>query len=158
MRWLILAAVPLLGWLLADHISLRRRVAALEGVAPMLTVHSKRVVRSLSLRGPTLVLLVDDLCLGCRDVYMRFQEVPVDPRRVVLADSERSIAAFRALPAKGDADLYGDPRSFATLDNGIHPSLLALDFRGAVLQCTPIGSVEQLDAVLSSIALSPSTS
>lgn len=157
MRWALLAAVPILGWLLFDHLTLRRRVFAVEAVAPMLRVHTQRVAKALALRGPTLALLVDDRCITCRDVYRRFCEAPTPLRRIVIGESDRVISTFRNLGSQGTAELYGKADVFVALDNGVHPSLLLLDFRGVVLECTPIGSVEALDATVSILDIGASS-
>lgn len=142
--WMTLLALAVGAWLLASQGVLRRRVSALEGIAPMLRADTEVVAKALSLRGQTLALLVDDKCLACREVYEQFCAMTSPYRMIVVTESPAVAEIIRRIPVSTEPELVGHGRAFRAMDIGIKPALVLLDRRGSMLDSSPVGSSDRL--------------
>jgi hypothetical protein len=99
------------------------------------------------------VLVVDEMCVTCRDVLQEFSTVPISSDTdhvlaVAFPNPDARISLLARLTYPMPHLTIDSPEIFNSLDPGIHPSLVCLDEKSRIHTAEPIGNPNALHDVL----------
>jgi hypothetical protein len=151
--FLLLAIAGLLARLLRLEAKVGELSTQRVGSSDPFAAADERKLRAVFGRQPTVVLVVDAVCVACRDVFNLFSEFRSESVQLAVSfpDPSSRVSMQERLRVVSGHLLVDDSEIFNALDPGVHPSLVELDAKGHIVSVEPVGSADALRKVMSNL-------